>query len=155
MREYAIVCAVVRRGDAVLMVRQAGPGEEPAWTIPGGRVEKGEELVAALVREVAEETGLVVLDPGQVAFTTEAEDPSAGWSASVSTWDVAAWSGDLEPHDPDGYVLEAAWKPLGEALDLLVEVSWHVLTVRYLRGELDTGSRWRGQVGKTWSRIDP
>ena len=78
------------------MVRQAGPGEEAAWTIPGGRVEEGEEQVAALVREVAEETGLTVVDPGSVAFTTEAEDPSAGWSASVSTWDVAAWSGDLE-----------------------------------------------------------
>ena len=94
-------------------------------------------MVAALVREVAEETGLTVLDPGRVAFTTEAEDPSAGWSASVSTWDVAAWSGDVEPRDPDGYVLEAAWKPLEEALDLLAGISWHPLTVRYLRGELD------------------
>lgn len=155
MREYAIVCAVVRRGDDVLMVRQAGPGEEPAWTIPGGRVEEGEEVAAALVREVAEETGLTLLDAGRVAFTTEAEDPGAGWSASVSTWDVAAWSGDLEPRDPDGYVLEAAWKPLAEALELLAGVSWHALTARYLRGELEAGSHWSGQVGGTWSPIDP
>ena len=137
------------------MVRQAGPGEEPVWTIPGGQIEEGEDAVGALVREVAEETGLTVLDPGRVAFTTEAEDPTAGWSASVSTWDVAVWSGDLEPRDPDGYVLEAAWKPLGEAVELLFGISWHELTVRYLRGELDVGSRWRGQVAGTWAPIDP
>ena len=50
------------------MVRQAGPGEEPAWTVPGGRVE-GEFVTDAVVREVREETGVTVLDPGCLAFT--------------------------------------------------------------------------------------
>ena len=56
--------ALVRRDDDVLMVRQAGPGEEPVWTIPGGRVEPGEFVTEALVRETREETGVEVVDSG-------------------------------------------------------------------------------------------
>jgi 8-oxo-dGTP diphosphatase len=54
------VGAVVFRGDQVLLVRR---GQEPArgsWSLPGGLVELGETLEAALRREVLEETGLAV-----------------------------------------------------------------------------------------------
>jgi 8-oxo-dGTP diphosphatase len=54
------VGAVIFRGEDVLLVRR---GQEPAkgsWTLPGGVVELGENLVAAILREVQEETGLAV-----------------------------------------------------------------------------------------------
>jgi ADP-ribose pyrophosphatase YjhB (NUDIX family) len=54
------VGAVIFRGGEVLLVRR---GQEPAkdsWSLPGGLVELGETLSAALQREVAEETGLRV-----------------------------------------------------------------------------------------------
>ena len=54
------VGAVIFRGGEVLLVRR---GQEPAkgsWSLPGGLVELGEGLEAALVREVMEETGLFV-----------------------------------------------------------------------------------------------
>jgi len=44
----------------VLLVRR---GQEPArdsWSLPGGLVELGETLAAAITRELAEETGLTV-----------------------------------------------------------------------------------------------
>jgi ADP-ribose pyrophosphatase YjhB (NUDIX family) len=50
---------VVDRGRVLLVQR----GREPMkghWTLPGGLVELGEPLEAAVVREVSEETGLTV-----------------------------------------------------------------------------------------------
>lgn len=55
------VGAVVRDADGrLLLVRR---GQEPAkgsWSVPGGRVEPGEDDVTATAREVLEETGLQV-----------------------------------------------------------------------------------------------
>jgi 8-oxo-dGTP diphosphatase len=50
------VGAIVRRGDTLLLVRRgSGPGTG-SWSVPGGRVEFGETLRAAVEREVWEET---------------------------------------------------------------------------------------------------
>lgn len=47
--------AILPRGGAVLLTRQAAP--EPDFQLPGGGIEPGESPVAALHREVFEETG--------------------------------------------------------------------------------------------------
>lgn len=44
----------------VLLVERAKPPAEDEWAIPGGSVELGETLAAALEREMLEETGLRV-----------------------------------------------------------------------------------------------
>jgi mutator protein MutT len=54
------VGAVVLHGDRVLIVKRGHPPLEGEWSLPGGTVEVGETLEAALVREILEETGLEV-----------------------------------------------------------------------------------------------
>jgi 8-oxo-dGTP diphosphatase len=51
-------------GRLLLIQRGHDPGRG-LWSVPGGRVEPGEDDAAALVREMAEETGLLVR-PGEL-----------------------------------------------------------------------------------------
>jgi NADH pyrophosphatase NudC (nudix superfamily) len=49
-------------GDVLLLKRMHAP-RKGTWTLPGGFAEPGESGVEALVREVHEETGLIVTEP--------------------------------------------------------------------------------------------
>lgn len=53
---FALV--VVRRGHKFLLTQEQKYGN--SWSIPGGRVEPGESIPTAAVREVLEETGVPV-----------------------------------------------------------------------------------------------
>ena len=53
------VGAIVRDADGrVLLIRRANPPAQGQWSLPGGRVEPGEDWEAACVRELVEETGV-------------------------------------------------------------------------------------------------
>jgi 8-oxo-dGTP diphosphatase len=54
------VGAVVVHEDRVLLVRRGSEPLKGLWTLPGGVLEVGETLFEGVVREVREETGLVV-----------------------------------------------------------------------------------------------
>ena len=69
-RPELAVGAIVVRENALLMVRRAQAPALGRWSVPGGRVEHGEMLTDALIREVHEETGLVV-EPGELAGWVE------------------------------------------------------------------------------------
>ncbi len=47
-------------GPFVVLVRRNNPPRVGQWTLPGGKVERGETLERALVREIREECGLDV-----------------------------------------------------------------------------------------------
>jgi ADP-ribose pyrophosphatase YjhB (NUDIX family) len=55
--QFAVSAAIFRDGK-VLLVRRARSPAKGFYSLPGGRVEFGESLHAALLREIDEETGL-------------------------------------------------------------------------------------------------
>lgn len=54
----ATIAALFRDGQ-VLLVRRANPPDAGRWGFPGGKVDPGETLEQAAIRELAEETGVV------------------------------------------------------------------------------------------------
>ena len=66
-----VVCAVIRDTDGRILLARRAPGQhlEGHWELPGGKVELGESLEAALQRELLEELGLVVSVGKELART--------------------------------------------------------------------------------------
>lgn len=59
---------VIEDGRILLLNEDTDTGR--SWSVPGGRVEDGETLAEALVREMKEEIGLDV-DPGRLLYVCD------------------------------------------------------------------------------------
>ncbi len=69
------VGGVVRRGDAILMVRPCYGPSRGCYLFPGGLLEPGETLDQAVVREVSEETGIQAVVRGVLGLRTRCDGP--------------------------------------------------------------------------------
>lgn len=58
VRPVVATIATVFRDDHVLLVRRANPPDAGKWGFPGGKVDLGECLQDAAIRELYEETGI-------------------------------------------------------------------------------------------------
>jgi 8-oxo-dGTP diphosphatase len=99
---------VVDDGDLLLVRRGQAPALG-AWSVPGGRLEPGETLAEAVVRELAEETGIEGVC-----------GPLIGWVERMSDehhfviLDFAVTVLERREPAPGDDASEAAWVPLGE-----------------------------------------
>jgi 8-oxo-dGTP diphosphatase len=89
----------------VLLVRRGRPPSMGVWTLPGGRVEAGESLEAAIVREVLEETAIrtrIVCALGIVPIERE------GFAYAIHEYLLAALDDPAVPRAGDD-AAEARW----------------------------------------------
>ena len=103
--------AVLRRADGAVLLIQRSPeskSDPGAWDLPGGKMDYGERLVDALVREVREETSLAVTDSRPFNITHFQKDPF--WVTSV-TFECRAQDGEVRLSREH---VDHAWVPLGD-----------------------------------------
>ncbi len=106
---FALV--VVRRGHRFLLTQERKYGT--SWSIPGGRVEPGESLAEAAVREVLEETGVPIKLDGILRV-----EHSPGDGVRVRILYTGFPIDDTEPKTmADDESLGAAWLTLDEIRD--------------------------------------
>jgi 8-oxo-dGTP diphosphatase len=146
-----VAAAIIRRGDEVVLVLQAAPGEEPFWGLPGGVVEDHELVPEGLAREVGEETGLDIRGL-RLAYLRQIDNRRSeqlqrgrgrhgvGYLVTVWIFEVESWDGVLEARDPDDVVSEARFVPVREAVDRLRSTRWLELAADYLEGLVEPGS---------------
>lgn len=107
------VGALAVRDGRVLLVRRGHGPAGGTWAVPGGRVEHGEALAEAVVRELAEETGLEAVC-GPLVGRAEVIDEEAGHHLVVLDFEVTVLGGELRAGDD---AAEAAWVALADVLD--------------------------------------
>ena len=93
-----VVAAVLTQPDGRVLLAQRPPGKVYAgyWEFPGGKVEPGEALEAALARELHEELGIVVSHSCRW-ITRVFEYPHA--TVRLNFFRVFEWQGVPHPHE--------------------------------------------------------
>ena len=116
-RPEVCVGAVAVDDDRILLVRRGRGPAAGEWAVPGGRVEEGETLAEAVVRELAEETGVEAVCDDLVGWVERIGD---GYHFVILDFRVTVLSD--QPPVPGDDAAEAAWVPLEEMAELpLVE----------------------------------
>jgi 8-oxo-dGTP diphosphatase len=95
LRLKQVVAAILLRGDLVLICQRTE--QQPfalQWEFPGGKIEAGEEMAAALARELEEELGIRAVIGPEVA--TVQHQYAEGLRVELHFFVVAEFAGEIE-----------------------------------------------------------
>lgn len=139
--------AVCLESAAVLLARQQQPGAGASWSLPGGKVEHGEDPFDAVIREVAEETGCdAVVDrllgvDSRVIPAAERLLPGLPEHQNVGIFYLVHITAGVPQPEPDDDVAESVWTPVPDVASLrrssLVDVGLALARTTPATGHVD------------------
>lgn len=115
---FCAVGAIVLDKGALLLVKRDREPARGQWSLPGGRVEPGETLREAIVREVREETGIEIDVDGLIGVAERIVRDDEGaieYHYVILDYLCVARSTDIRPGDDAS---DARWVPVGELADM-------------------------------------
>jgi mutator protein MutT len=102
------------------------------WGVPAGRLEPNEELEQAVVRELAEETGLLAREC-EFLETVYVEEPASGRRYVHNLYLVTGWEGEAENGSPEEHET-VAWVGAEEVASLLMPAHLREILLALLGG---------------------
>lgn len=132
---YTAVYLVIRKDERVAFVlRQNTDWMNGFYSLPAGKVEKGESFTAAAVREAHEETGISVSPENlRALITVHRNSPDSLWVDMC--FEVLQWEG--EPYNAEPHVhSELTWFDPRELPENVIPET------RFLLQEIEAGKRY-------------
>ncbi|WP_028479812.1 NUDIX domain-containing protein [Nocardia sp. CNY236] len=108
------VLLLLSRDDRVLLARRHNTGyADGQWNLPSGKLEDGEDVVDAIIRETHEEIG-IELDRDEVRFVSSIHYKAPeGHSRIGFVFTVERWNGEPANREPDK-CSALGWFPLDQ-----------------------------------------
>jgi 8-oxo-dGTP diphosphatase len=108
----SVVACIIDDGDRVLLTRRCIEPFCGQWVMPGGKIDHGESILAALHREVREEVGLDIHVDGLVDVYEHVGIGPRNDHYVILYYRAHPASPDLHPNGAE--VTEACWVPAAE-----------------------------------------
>lgn len=138
---YVVACVIINESDEVLMMQEAKESCAGKWYLPAGRMEKGETIVQAAVREVLEETGLEC-EPNTLLVV---ETAGGMWYRFVLTANIVG--GELKtPAKADKESLQAKWISNLQEISLRANDILHLIEKAQLYKKSQAGDTWHRDI---------
>ena len=143
MIELTTMCAVID-SDKVLMINRKKNWK--GWAFPGGHLENGESMLECVIREIKEETGLIINDISYKGFT-HFYNPTKGNSHIINNYLCKSFDGVLITECSEG---DIAWININELESLnLAEGMIYRLPLFFEKGLNELYIEWNENEGYT------